>query len=524
MNEEIHNKATFKGQAMSEEQIIEAKLKLETKIHLYCALTGTEDFYVGAASNDLLIKENVWGDKESIRDERYIAVGFQSSYKDCNAFHYKNSEEMIDMFDVFVGHKNVEDNIPWYRLESDNENLDKTFAKDNKEFFKNQLLEAGYLEENIVESELMTSTENIKNQLIRDFGFTEECFYMENGQIHMDANELANCETINYEKLGFIVENGRIYDKTGKEINPDNYWLDIFEELGRATYGGVRVLTLSTYYNKMYDTSESLHKIYLTSIAAKDDGNIVNSVAKNELDSASLLLSAYSGIVPENGAEWDSLYKVFFGENQKVFDVLKNSDTSMELLLEMFEANSISELELNGNYNLEQALLHIYEKACQYFGLDKYVIEYQSMSEDWAKSLRSIIYNSGTSDWNEATKYNFRELLDIAKQHPEKISSAEKANYEYILREIEKFDNMNWVKFKSYVDNLYKNNIDDVDIINKNETRNIILNYLRELGLFTSLETYNPANTDPVSYLREVGILTTWEYVLKGINRKNNIA
>ena len=75
------------------------------------------------------------------------------------------------------------------------------------------------------------------------------------------------------------------------------------------------------------------------------------------------------------------------------------------------------------------------------------------------------------------------------------IGKLEQDNYERLLAEIEKFDNMNWEAFKEYCIQNPEDPNDDIIFIDKN----IVANYLRELALFTSWEPYDPSNLYPIA-------------------------
>lgn len=371
----------------------------------YMLLTGESSLTVMQAPGDVNEISGYFGDKTKVHVDNVYETSnsyFYSSYDGCLLPSYQGCTYIAlcgpqkgqNTIDALKEITKYEDNINWYAKENyggaKGDMSDPSFAEDTTEWHKKILLNSGLTEEQIADTTLMTGTERIKNRMIQDFGIPENTFFEEDGKIYIDVDAW---NTLFYEASMQIGGNDK-YEKLKEMFSKmqlsteysdmKNYWENMAKELGSITgENGHTGISLSTYYKTQYKTTDALHRIYLSSVAAEKvgSGNDIVSIIKGKVG------VAFNG-EKFDGKFWNSIYKEYQGDNEEFFNMLLEAYPELRVLKHLYNANTLNELRTGESGELTEDVLgkHIWEyakDACSYFGNDLYSIYYEWYQNEW---------------------------------------------------------------------------------------------------------------------------------------------
>ena len=371
----------------------------------YMLLTGESSLTVMRAPGDVNEISGYFGDKTKVHVDNVYETSnsyFYSSYDGCLLPSYQKCTYIAlcgpqkgqNTIDALKEITKYEDNINWYAKENyggaKGDMSDPSFAEDTTEWHKKILLNSGLTEEQIADTTLMTGTERIKNRMIQDFGIPENTFFEEDGKIYIDVDAW---NTLFYEASMQFGGNDK-YEKLKEMFSKmqlsteysdmKNYWENMAKELGSITgENGHTGISLSTYYKTQYKTTDALHRIYLSSVAAEKvgSGNDIVSIIKGKVG------VAFNG-EKFDGKFWNSIYKEYQGDNEEFFNMLLEAYPELRVLKHLYNANTLNELRTGESGELTEDVLgkHIWEyakDACSYFGNDLYSIYYEWYQNEW---------------------------------------------------------------------------------------------------------------------------------------------
>lgn len=371
----------------------------------YMLLTGESSLTVMRAPGDVNEISGYFGDKTKVHVDNVYETSnsyFYSSYDGCLLPSYQGCTYIAlcgpqkgqNTIDALKEITKYENNINWYAKENyggaKGDMSDPSFAEDTTEWHKKILLNSGLTEEQIADTKLMTGTERIKNRMIQDFGIPENTFFEEDGKIYIDVDAW---NTLFYEASMQFGGNDK-YEKLKEMFSKmqlsteysdmKNYWENMAKELGSITgENGHTGISLSTYYKTQYKTTDALHRIYLSSVAAEKvgSGNDIVSIIKGKVG------VAFNG-EKFDGKFWNSIYKEYQGDNEEFFNMLLEAYPELRVLKHLYNANTLNELGTGESGELTEDVLgkHIWEyakDACSYFGNDLYSIYYEWYQNEW---------------------------------------------------------------------------------------------------------------------------------------------
>lgn len=446
----------------------------------YMLLTGESSLTVMQAPGDVNEISGYFGDKTKVHVDNVYETSnsyFYSSYDGCLLPSYQGCTYIAlcgpqkgqNTIDALKEITKYEDNINWYAKENyggaKGDMSDPSFAEDTTEWHKKILLNSGLTEEQIADTTLMTGTERIKNRMIQDFGIPENTFFEEDGKIYIDVDAW---NTLFYEASMQIGGNDK-YEKLKEMFSKmqlsteysdmKNYWENMAKELGSITgENGHTGISLSTYYKTQYKTTDALHRIYLSSVAAEKvgSGNDIVSIIKGKVG------VAFNG-EKFDGKFWNSIYKEYQGDNEEFFNMLLEAYPELRVLKHLYNANTLNELGTGKSGELTEDVLgkHIWEyakDACSYFGNDLYSIYYEWYQNEWR------------------SEYNTQEtwIKSWISRHPEFSQYSD----------IKNASELPFEDFKHFIDYMSLGSLDHGAWPVPQKIWNILDNYFREQGYY----------------------------------------
>ena len=446
----------------------------------YMLLTGESSLTVMQAPGDVNEISGYFGDKTKVHVDNVYETSnsyFYSSYDGCLLPSYQKCTYIAlcgpqkgqNTIDALKEITKYEDNINWYAKENyggaKGDMSDPSFAEDTTEWHKKILLEKGLTEEQIAGATLLTGTERIRDRMIKDFGIPENTFFEEDGKIYIDVdawNTLFYEASIQmggndkYEKLKEIFSKMQL---STEYSDMENYWKNMAEELGSITgENGHTGISLSTYYKTQYKTTDALHRIYLSSVAAEKvgSGNDIVSIIKGKVG------VAFNG-EKFDGKFWYSIYKEYQGDNEEFFNMLLEAYPELRVLKHLYNANTLNELRTGESGELTEDVLgkHIWEyakDACSYFGNDLYSIYYEWYQNEWR------------------SEYNTQEtwIKSWISRHPEFSQYSD----------IKNVSELPFEDFKHFIDYMSSDSLDHGVWPVPQKIWNILDNYFREQGYY----------------------------------------
>lgn len=446
----------------------------------YMLLTGESSLTVMQAPGDVNEISGYFGDKTKVHVDNVYETSnsyFYSSYDGCLLPSYQKCTYIAlcgpqkgqNTIDALKEITKYEDNINWYAKENyggaKGDMTDPSFAEDTTEWHKKILLEKGLTEEQIAGATLLTGTERIRDRMIKDFGIPENTFFEEDGKIYIDVdawNTLFYEASIQmggndkYEKLKEIFSKMQL---STEHSDMENYWKNMAEELGSITgENGHTGISLSTYYKTQYKTTDALHRIYLSSVAAEKvgSGNDIVSIIKGKVG------VAFNG-EKFDGKFWYSIYKEYQGDNEEFFNMLLEAYPELRVLKHLYNANTLNELRTGESGELTEDVLgkHIWEyakDACSYFGNDLYSIYYEWYQNEWR------------------SEYNTQEtwIKSWISRHPEFSQYSD----------IKNVSELPFEDFKHFIDYMSSDSLDHGVWPVPQKIWNILDNYFREQGYY----------------------------------------
>lgn len=466
----------------------------------YMLLTGESSLTVMNAPSDINEISGYFGDKTKVH--------IDNVYETSNSYHYSKYDGCMipssveqtyialcgpqkgqNTIDALKEITKYEDNINWYAKENyggaKGDMSDPSFAEDTTEWHKKILLEKGLTEEQIAETTLVTGTERIRDRMIKDFGIPENTFFEEDGKIYIDVdawNKLFYEASVrndgSYEKLEEMFSKMQLSTEHG---DMKNYWENMAKELGSITgENGHTGISLSTYYKTQYKTTDALHRIYLSSVAAEKvgSGNDIKAIVKGDVVGALL-----KGEI--NGLSAKSIYVTYQGDNKEFFNTLLESYPEFRVIKNLVapNASTLNELLAGDTSKLDdpKTWWNFIQEAGSYFNTDVYAIFYEWYQNNWRLEY-------GTQESNIKT---------WVSTHPEfsKYSDAKSVS------------ELSFEDFKSFIDYYWSSCMTNAAVMATSPIKiwNLLDNYIREQGYYEM----NPNNAHKIQNRTISGIQQT---------------
>lgn len=388
-----------------------------------------------------------------------------------------------DTIDALKEITKYEDNINWYAKEdfggAKGDMTDPSFAEDTTEWHKKILLEKGLTEEQIAGATLLTGTERIRDRMIKDFGIPENTFFEEDGKIYIDVdawNTLFYEASIQfdgndkYEKLKEMFSKMQL---STEHSDMENYWKNMAEELGSITgENGHTGISLSTYYKTQYKTTDALHRIYLSSVAAEEveSGNDIKALVRGKVMEALVRGKVTATGNINDSTFWNSIYATLQGDNEEFFNTLLESYPEFRVIKHLCapDASTFNELldalddSNTPNLEISETWWNYIKEAGSYFNTDVYAIFYDWCQNDWRPEYNT--QESWIKDWINVNKGTHPEFL--------KYSDAKSVS------------ELSFEAFKSFIDCYWKHGVANAALMTPPKMWNLLDNYMREQGFY----------------------------------------
>lgn len=459
----------------------------------YMLLTGESSLTVMQAPGDVNEISGYFGDKTKVHVDNVYETSnsyFYSSYDGCLLPSYQGCTYIAlcgpqkgqNTIDALKEITKYEDNINWYAKENyggaKGDMTDPSFAEDTTEWHKKILLEKGLTEEQIAGATLLTGTERIRDRMIKDFGIPENTFFEEDGKIYIDVdawNALFYEASIQiggndkYEKLKEMFSKMQL---STEYSDMKNYWENMAKELGSITgENGHTGISLSTYYKTQYKTTDALHRIYLSSVAAEEveSGNDIKALVRNKVMEALVRGQVTATGNINDSTFWNSIYALQ-GDNKELFNTLLESYPEFRVIKHLVapDASTLNELlaalDDSNTPKLEnsETWWNYIKEAGSYFNTDVYAIFYDWCQNDWRTEYNT--QESWIKDWINVSKGTHPEFL--------KYSDAKSVS------------ELSFEDFKSFIDCYWKHGVANAALMTPPKMWNLLDNYMREQGFY----------------------------------------
>lgn len=392
-----------RGYATPDERMVRYKRNIAAMEQLYAVLTGNTELSIASV-----------GARFDEQEERYgktskVDMNITQSFGGARLLYWGGKDEEPTLVDKLQDIAEHERSIPWY-AKKDYGEMPETFAGDNIQFYKEQLIAAGFSEDQISGASLEMTSEYVMRRIIADLNFPKDAFFVEDDKLCISLRNLVNAENIAYDKLGVEL-------KTKEEIQ--SYWFDIFNKCNAFHNGNDLVMTVHDYFKTMYESNETLHAIFLTSVAAD------NCQTKNDvmgiLNDALTMTVGMSAKIDGVPLIFESVYGTYQGDNEEFFNTFCEAYPEINVLKHLFNAKCINDLPIVAGGALSKALdlYKLVREACSYFGRDYYAYKYEDVVAEnytpgilaWAKAC-GYPNHYNTTSFSELSYDEFKSYQD----------------------------------------------------------------------------------------------------------------